>query len=50
MAAEMTRNTSRDMLADSIHPLFGQFEPLRSGRRYGVPLAAKKKEIEVICS
>ena len=38
---ERTRKKARSILADSSHPLFSQFEPLNSGRRYRVPLATK---------
>ncbi len=33
------RRKARRILAGSSHPLFGQFEPLESGRCYRVPLA-----------
>lgn len=38
---ERTRKKARSILGDSSHPLFSQFEPLSSGRRYRVPLATK---------
>ncbi len=38
---ERTKKEARVILADSFHPLFGQFEPLKSGRRYRVPLVLK---------
>ncbi len=36
------KKTTRVILADGYHPLFSQFELLKSGRRYRVPLATKK--------
>ncbi len=39
---ERTKKKTRVILADGSHPLFRQFELLKSGRRYRVPLAKKK--------
>ncbi len=39
---ERTKKKTRVILADGSHPLFSQFELLKSGRRYRVPLAKKK--------
>ncbi len=38
---ERTKKKTRVILADGSHPLFSQFELLKSGRRYRVPLAKK---------
>ena len=37
--SERTRRKAERIVADSSHPLSSHFEPLRSGRRYRVPLA-----------
>jgi len=39
--AERVKKKAGSILADRSHPLFSQFEPMKSGRRYRTPLANK---------